>query len=346
MELVALRTEISARVGEGPEPELPAFLRMVRLETLEQQRRHLRVEPHSFLEGVATRAGEGLGERPARRVDRPGRRLRRSRRARQRRDAVAVEPPDLVAGERVGVEAQFVDLAAEELAAVVRADAARRRAAGRDPPRPLQGPDLRAVQVDAHRLPVEHGRDVVPEAVGHLRRIDLRVALDVAGDVQAQREDAAMLLEREEDAPLAVLLAEDLVVGVESRRLHPDAEGEFRHRTELRIPRASQQVPPCEVQSAVEHARDALESPRAPLRRGVAAVAARVAAEAPRRLVEGPAGDQRPRELERSRGRGGGRRGRGEENEKDRRAFHGLKNSIRMFERICSPDSFAWTRSR
>ena len=54
----------------------------------------------------------------------------------------------------------------------------------------------------------------MPATIHERGQINGRVALDVAADVQSQRQDSPVLLKRKQDTPVAVLLAKDLVVAI------------------------------------------------------------------------------------------------------------------------------------
>ncbi|MCR4410896.1 MAG: hypothetical protein NUV77_00560 [Thermoguttaceae bacterium] len=214
----------------------------------------------------------------------------------------------LVGGQGVGVDPQVVQQALEAFAPAGRADAPVGLTAGGDLARTLDEPDLLSVEIDPHGLAVERGGRVVPSAVEQLLGIDRRVALLIAAHVQAQREHRAMLLEREEHALIAVLLAEDLVVAFERGGHHPGRNRDLGHRAEGRLARGVQAVLPGKLHGRAEHPWHAIEACAA----GVAPVAAGVAAGRAEGVVEGPMGQKRFVELQ------GLRR-----NRRTRRAFSG-----------------------
>ena len=64
----------------------------------------------------------------------------------------------------------------------------------------------------------------MPATIHERGQINRRVALDVAADVQSQRQDSPVLLKRKQDTPVAVLLAKDLVVAIPPSWPGPGAE--------------------------------------------------------------------------------------------------------------------------
>jgi len=145
---------------------------------------------------------------------------------------------------------------------------------------------------------------MVPRAVEHACGIDLGVAFHVPAHVQAQGQDRAMLLKREQDSLLAVLLAEDLVILCELVDDDPGAQRDFLKAAKRGPLRCPQQVLAGKGHGPAE---DAL-GPFQPgglgrLRRGLVALAAGIAALEPERLVEGPIRNQRLGDLDRLRGR-------------------------------------------
>ncbi|MCR4410897.1 MAG: hypothetical protein NUV77_00565 [Thermoguttaceae bacterium] len=145
----------------------------------------------------------------------------------ERLQAGAVDLADLVGREGVLVDPQVVEAALEELAAAG-GGTDERHGLGvvGDLARPAQRPDFLPVEIDPHELAVERGRNVVPAPVEHLGRVDRCVALLVAADVQAQGEDRAVLLVREQE-PLGALAAEDLAEAREIRGSRPRGEGDL-----------------------------------------------------------------------------------------------------------------------
>ena len=133
---------------------------------------------------------------------------------------------------------------------------------------------------------------MVPAAVPHPLRRDLRVALDVPADVQAQRQDRAVVLEREQHAVVAVLLAEDLAVAAQLGGLGPGAERDPRGVGQRNLLADPQQVRAGQAQGVAEQPAAADQRRRGRRHAGVPAVAAGVRALVPRDFVEGPVGDQ------------------------------------------------------
>jgi len=83
---------------------------------------------------------------------------------------------------------------------------------------------------------------MMPQAVSHLGRFNLRVALGVAVDVETEGKDVAVFLKREQHPLPAVLLAENLVVAVKRRWLDPHTERHLRQLSKSRLLTTSQQV--------------------------------------------------------------------------------------------------------
>ena len=131
------------------------------------------------------------------------------------------------------------DLARKEFAHTARRPDESRHAARNDgtSARQRHGHPLRPVEPHAHHAFVQRRHGEMPRAVRRLRRVDRPVAFHVARTVQAERQDLPVLLEGEEHASGSGLDAEDLVVTVESGRLHPCGDRKRVKRFRQRIRR-------------------------------------------------------------------------------------------------------------
>ncbi len=205
---------------------------------------------------VAARAGDGLRQAGSLLVHalHPTQRLGGALRDRGR--ARLVGRPHLVGREGAGVEGEFIQAALEVLrCARGGAHEDRRVGVGRDGPRPFERRHFHAIQVHAHRCAIEGPRAMVPLAIQHPSRIDGPIALHVAVDVQAQGQDRAVMLEREQDAA-AALLAEDLPVDAEIGGEHPCREGDAPLQTGEATLRGPQGMGALQPQRRAVHPRE------------------------------------------------------------------------------------------
>ena len=207
--------------------------------------------------------------------------------------ALAIELGDLHRRQRTGVNPQIVQAALKTLAAVGRPDAAGGGSARPNRAGAFQAADLVSVQIHAHPAAVERGRAVVPAAVPHPLRRDLGIAFDVPADVQAQRQDRAVVLEREQHPVVAVLLAEDLAIAAQVGRLGPGAEGDARGVRQRNLLADAQQMIARQAQGVPEQAAAADQGRRGRRHLGLPAVGAGVRALVPGDFVETPVGNQR-----------------------------------------------------
>ncbi len=133
---------------------------------------------------------------------------------------------------------------------------------------------------------------MVPGAVEDMSGVDRGVALDVTADVEAEGKDRSVVLEREEDALLAVLFAEYLSVAAQFGGGYPGAEREGGEFIEVGFAFDAQEMIAVEIQGVAEQARGALGQGRAG-GGGHMAVAGGIAAVGAGGFVEVPVGDER-----------------------------------------------------
>jgi len=137
---------------------------------------------------------------------------------------------------------------------------ARGRRVGHRHARTLERADLLAIEIHPHPPAVEAPGAVVPLAVHHAPGVYRGIALDVPTDIQPHREDGTIILEREQQAPVAVLLAEDLSIPLQVRGHHPGRERDALKLAHPQAARDLQRMGPRELQRASVHSAHAHEA--------------------------------------------------------------------------------------